>query len=403
MIPKLNEFVPNHWLKPPTEQEIDKLPTIDDVKKRLIQYEKDYSVTREEPIKLMYESSPQHLDKMGLSYSSSDKDKFILTKTMSGWSLKPNISTSHFLFRGENKVYSTCLPTLYRENNFNHLIENLKRAELEILLESHPIFKLLKDGIELRSGIVVKLYNPYGLAQHYSFNTTLLDLTSDIDVASFFATCQYNRETFSYTPYTKSKSCGVLYVYHMLKPFSILTNEGLSTIGLHIFARPGLQKGFFWASNPEFSKTGSPRDLNECGLITKIYFKHENSISERICADMEFGKKIFPEDELSIKCKDILNSNVFSEEAFERNLSDNPQDDREANRKKIEKEGYGVSSLKQPLKFSDEEKNHMLFKIHNGGWSKLCDSIVMPIDKDGSLMEVLRNVPNDDRYKKYFS
>lgn len=403
MISKLNEFVPNHWLKHPSEQEIDKLPTIDDVKKILIQYEEAHPVIREELIKSMYESNPQYLDETGLSYSSSDKDKFILTKTMRGWILKPNISTSHFLFRGENKVYSTCLPTLYRDDNFSHLIENLKRAELEILLESHPIFKLLNDGIELRSGIVVKLYNPYGLAQHYSFNTTLLDLTSDIDVASFFATCQYNRETSSYTPYTKPKSCGVLYVYHMLKPFSLLTNEGLSTIGLQVFARPGLQKGFLWASNPEFSETGNPRDLNECEYITKIYFKHENSINERICNEMEFGKKIFPEDELSIKCKDIFNSKVFSEEAFERNLTDNPEDDREANRKKIENKGYKVSSSKQSLKFSDEEKNEILLKIYNGGWNKFCDSIVIPIDKDGSLMEALRNVPNIDRYKEYFS
>lgn len=401
MNPSLQGFLPKNWLNIPTEKDIDNLPTIDEVKEKLLEYENTYPVIREESIKEWKKSIPNYLDETGLSYSSSNKDEFILTKTFNAWTLKPNISMSHFLYRGEKQVYETCLPTLYRYGNFNHLIENIKRAEFEILLESHPIFKLFKDGIALKSGIIVKLNNPYGLAQHYSFNTVLLDLTSDIEVATFFATCEYDSENCRYNPVLKPKSFGVLYVYHITKPFFF--NNGLSTIGLQSFVRPGLQKGFLWNSHPDFSSTGKPYDLNECEFVTKVYFKHDESINRRICSEAKSGEQIFPEDELSIKCKDILKTKVFSEEAFNKNLSENPQDTREKNLNILGENDYQVSAERKPLLFTKDDRDLILSKIFNGGWDKLCDSIVMPIDKDGSLMTALRNVPYDEKYKNYFT
>ena len=47
--------------------------------------------------------------------------------------------------------------------------------------------------------------NHKALAQHYGFDTNLLDLTNDIRVALFFATCKYIPETDSYRPLTKEE------------------------------------------------------------------------------------------------------------------------------------------------------------------------------------------------------
>lgn len=405
MNPKLNDYLPNHWLNIPNENEIGKLPTIDEVKSKLMDYEITYPVTREDIIKHINDGIPfsHYLDETGLSHVSNNKNEFVLTKTKAAWTLKPNISTNHFLYRGEKKLYESCLPTLYRKDEFNYLLENLKRAEFELLIHSHPIFRLFYDGIQLSDSVTFRLINPYGLAQHYGFNTTLLDLTSDIDVASFFATCEYNETSKKYTPLLDSDSFGVLYVYHMMIPFSFLTNEGLTTVGLQAFIRPGLQKGFLWNSHPDFSQSGNPQDLNDCKYVTKIYFKHDKVISERICAETNFGEKIFPEDELSEKCKEIFETNIFSEAAFNRNLAQNPQDTRDKNIKLLEKEGYSLSADRLPLKFSKVDKEKILAKIYNGGWDEICDSIVMPIDKDGRLMKVLRNLPYDERYKPYYT
>lgn len=41
------------------------------------------------------------------------------------------------------------------------------------------------------------------MAQHYGFDTCLLDLTNDFKTALFFATCKYDYKTDSYRPLTK--------------------------------------------------------------------------------------------------------------------------------------------------------------------------------------------------------
>ena len=69
---------------------------------------------------------------------------------------------------------------------------------------SIKIFKILDHEIYL---------NNTAIAQHYELKTPYLDLTSNFDVASFFATCSYNENTKSYIPYNGDSQIGVIYVY----------------------------------------------------------------------------------------------------------------------------------------------------------------------------------------------
>ena len=95
-------------------------------------------------------------------------------------------------FRGENQVYSKSQPSLYRalekfssstDKEIYRFIANMRIAEFGIML--------------CRLGIVQFWLQNYGsvlfepLAQHYGLETEWLDITSDFDVALFFATCKW--------------------------------------------------------------------------------------------------------------------------------------------------------------------------------------------------------------------
>ena len=59
---------------------------------------------------------------------------------------------------------------------------------MELLLMTHPLVKLLEQGVEIMHDHFNILMNLGGLAQHYYHKTRFLDLTSDVDAAKFFAT-----------------------------------------------------------------------------------------------------------------------------------------------------------------------------------------------------------------------
>lgn len=117
-----------------------------------------------------------------------DRDVFVVTRQMSGrYSLKPNISTQSALFRGEcsfSDTNYTCRPRMFRAEP-RYLIQNIKYEEFQMTLESHPLFNLLRTGIQLSDRFNLRLYNPYGIAMCYGFYTSLLSLTSRFEYCCF--------------------------------------------------------------------------------------------------------------------------------------------------------------------------------------------------------------------------
>lgn len=387
----LSDYLSYNWLeKPNSTADIVRLPTLDQIKQKLDTYESTYEVRRERSFPF-----PMNLDRH-IKYD--DPNVFIFTKTNSAFSLKPNITNKHFLFRGEKKLYPNCLPLARRERNFNHLLENIKRSEFEMVLNSHPLFYLLMKGIKLDNLCApFKLLNPYGIAQHYGFKTVLLDLTSDFDVASFFATTNYEQENDVYKPYIQPDSYGVIYIYHMLLPFVLLTRE-LSTVGLQPFPRSGNQKGFLWL--PLF---GDNYDLQNNQFVTKIFFKHDDLVTYKIFNRMQKGVYLFPEaDELATKASQILQSKSFSKDAFKHNLRENPQDTYDKNIKKIELSGYAVDNNQKPLSFTYDDLDDYYRRIKNGWWEEFCNKIYIPNFFKKSLKDELLNVVNKVEYRRYF-
>ena len=124
----------------------------------------------------------------------------------------------------------------------------------------------------LRYSTIFQL-NRLGLAQHYYNKTSLLDLTSDIEVAKFFATCKYNWNNDTYEAYHSDEKLGVIYIYDMRLPseFRSSTLPQLSSIGKqYVFLRSAMQSGFLLNMPPH-------TNLHDLPNVYRIYFRHDKS------------------------------------------------------------------------------------------------------------------------------
>lgn len=149
------------------------------------------------------------------------------------------------LYRGQDKCYGRCLPSLYRKTLTDDevFVENVRVAEFRLFLEQLDITKLFQEcNYEV---------DFVGLAQHYGLKTEVLDVTSDIFVSLFFAMCDYDEVHDCYVAKCEDKEY-VGYIYTILSneqsndsknAFGVFSNK-IKVIGLQPFERPGAQKGF---------------------------------------------------------------------------------------------------------------------------------------------------------------
>src|SRR5258708_5082772 len=113
-----------------------------------------------------------------------------------------------FMYRGQTVRYASCEPSLLRgvPNNERQIkarltLERFRVAELELVLRDHPFTAVVgKRGFHV---------DQHALAQHYGIPTSLLDLTSNVEVAAFFAIARWDREAASFRP--METGTGVMY------------------------------------------------------------------------------------------------------------------------------------------------------------------------------------------------
>ena len=162
--------------------------------------------------------------------------------------LIPEVGVLHFLYRGQNEEVVPCIPTLYRgnPNDAQVFLQRMRLVQFRRLLKSHPVVTRFFERHHF-------LVNEEGLAQHYGLKTEVLDLTSNLDVALFFATCRYDKNTDTYDYYhDNGEHEGILYVFDPVRdneptpPLHIdkYMNGNITPIGLQAFPRPGAQFGY---------------------------------------------------------------------------------------------------------------------------------------------------------------
>lgn len=246
---------------------------------------------------------------------------------------------SSFYYRGEKQLFPTTEPTINRRlkafrKKPDRLFLEKFIAELRIQNFYQLILKFNHTHQYLENGITV-LYKQ--LAQHYGLETDWLDLTSDFEVALFFACCKFDEKT-GWLPLDKkdiNKSnetkYGVIYSRKsnllddlIYEPNNIqFQHFGLILpIGFQPFMRCHLQSGY--TMQMSFGET-----LNDNKTFDRYIFKHDEGLCYFIYEKMKKGKLVYPHEGLSeiapeielLKIKRDFSHKIFDEtfETFEKN------------------------------------------------------------------------------------
>lgn len=388
-----------------TKEEVKKLPTLQEAVDQILTEEAQIVKLDSPPIAII-EPSPSAIHKPFVEYFNDyDDKKFIAVRLSSRdpqrpekYAFKPNLKNRAFLFRGQSGFYDPSTPSLLRKKKGRFVVENIFYEEFMLALKDHPLIRLFWDGIELCGHRYFFEVTYYGLAQHYGFKTRVMDLTSDLDVAKFFAVTDYNEKTDTYSPVIDESRYGVFYYWDNVRDplaFQPLFGGNLSSIGLQVFPRSGRQKGFLFSMY-------RGQNFNNIPFIKYKLFRHDAAISKQIYKKARRGKLYFPEDELSSLAQRIRCSKILSGEAFCENLASNPKDDKNANYNDCKTSGIDIDFFKEHITFNDIEKDMFRKKIKKGFWMEFCNQIVFPNDKDGVIMNEFMNLPNNPAYKKYF-
>lgn len=253
------------------------------------------------------------------------------------------------LFRGENRLYLKCLPSLYRHTESTTIS----------VTDKNPYYVLAQLRIQQFRRFIWQFHivpyweakicdvNYKALAQHYGFDTTLIDFTNDVRTAVFFAASKYVWETDSYKPLTwddiNSKqgetNFGRLYVspdwatdfLQVSYPFKTMQrimdgritlpndyesgyfDEECYQIGYQPLMRCAAQSGYIYPMR----NGNSPIDNYR---FEKLEFPQSPEFSQKIFEMMNGGKKVFPNEGISrviSQIREMRTSLDFSNEDFE--------------------------------------------------------------------------------------
>lgn len=245
------------------------------------------------------------------------------------------------LFRGEVKRYHHTESSLSRTTRdmdklareLSHALSNMRICQFRKLLWKLNVVPYWEAKLSE--------VNYKALAQHYGFETFLLDLTNDFRTALFFATCKL--ENNRWRPLSQSdidkneeSKYGVIYhspdwVFDFMQPKSFfhwyMSHEGdrrdrfyvigsgdldgiAFQIGLQPLHRCHTQSGYVYPMKTE-------RPLNENPWFEKIYFSQSVELSQRVFDMMHEGRDIYPEEGITVGLdviEEIKNGLIFSED-----------------------------------------------------------------------------------------
>ena len=361
--------------------------SLDELKIALDDYMKASCLPAEE---CMMEYSRQHNPYLEFEEVQDDDSERIF--------LIPVSQSYLYLFRGQETIYHPCLPTLWRgeHSDIELFLERLRLVEFEHLIRQHPVVKHIF--------IPNHYFIDYeGLAQHYGLLTEVLDLTSDPDIALFFAMCPYDRQNDCYTYHNDGKKhTGILY---MVAPFRNnrmfgsdalrkYLNDRIHPIGLQPFARPGTQRGF-----------ALHIDRNDKTAAVQYEFTFTCENSKAYYDKYEQGTALWTMDELTEHAWTIRTQKTFNKRILDETLSQFPIEKlKSRNRLKqaLRSLHVTISNTVPVSSFSEAEIQSICIKWDNGGSDRFSRSISKRavfinegdyIDEKGVLQKKLKKLP----------
>ncbi len=326
----------------------------------------------------------------------NDKDSFLLTRTNLMYSLKPNITTQGAIFGWQNtyEYGEPIVPTLFRDDRPNYMVNNVCREDAEIIYESHPLYSLLSKGIIIPGiGKPIQILNPYGISHSYGYPSPFISLTQSIEIAAYHACHKYNEITGE--TQEQSEGAGVLLVYHLMMPFSM--TPGLSTVGRQAFLRPGTNRLFLLECRPELNFLDLPN-------VVGFQFRHSKEDSKYYSQKFNGNNSLFPHETIADKLAHLRTSMTFSNDALERNLRQNPRDKRNINIAKLKETGYTLVA-DNDYRFTREELAKEWFDNVEGKWSDFWANTVFANHlgfKEDQLFYLLTLWENKE-YEKFFN
>lgn len=280
-----------------TKEEKRALPTIIDVLEELA--EKEY---------LWHKDWARQPNFLAPHFAEDGEYMFVAPRTHSPLRKLLAGSLSTFtLYRGQNRYFPNCVPSLYRkpkeytEEEWK-VISRVRTAEFMWILMKHPVAR------ELQSRIVVDLVP---LAQHYGFPTEYMDVTNNKWVAAFFAVTQFNDDTYTPVDEQFEEGVGVFYVADPKENMAqqqLWFEDKLQTLGFQYFARPTRQHSMVYRMEEK-------DDFNQIAGWRKILFRHDRRASEIVYNMAWNQERWFPKDVLSDKARMIRSEGYEVSEA----------------------------------------------------------------------------------------
>lgn len=357
-----------------TNRDISRLPNILQLREILKEYQEHFPTLHRKPYEMLI----------------PDSNKFVLTP-LGGrkYAFKPNITGQGVLFHGVNNVITPYYSDFYLQDNKTRLCEYLKIHAFLFTAKSHPLFSLLKDGIDLGAGKVFVVYNPLGLAACYGYSTPFVQLTSSLDTAIMYATTKIiQNDGLRYLDQERDPKVGTIYVFDIFTTFSKI--KGLSSVGLQAFERPGRMQEFVYRLNVE-------DDFNKLRYVKGFTFRHDIDVEKRLLNNIHRPKRA---DALSVKNKQVYSPNGNGVVELPINVL-----------KIIESTEHNkiIDVLKERIHFVEDNLERFQFSFEDLAdvnlvqrWNNMIDQVVPSMPSDQIIIDRLRNVPYEHQYSRYF-
>ena len=287
---------------------------------------------------------------------------------------------SRYFYRGESAYYGSSRPSMYR---FNNGIDRIKLMARWVTISEACYFLNQFDAVKHWPVCNV---NYLALAQHYGVPTPMMDLTSDLKTALFFACCKYehhrwrplNQKDFAASSGSKDPQYGILYrspteitsmKWALSEPDS--AEEIIMPIGYQPFMRCSAQYGhMLLTKNHDYDMLQDP-------LFEKVRFKHDEGFCRWIFEEMEQGAKVYPVNDIpqiEKQMEKICSAHVISPETFAGlNL---PADRSYIVKQLLHQAGYEV--VNHPEEYIRKKQLRKLNKQYS--WKTACEKLHISLD-----------------------